>query len=290
MMFIKTLEDLIGTVYGEPVRSELEYRRVYNYLDKYTKKLNVEFKYDAQQHIKVNRTIWVCWLQGMENAPELVKMCYESVVRNKPEGYEVILITQENILEYIQLPTYIWEKYEKGIITKTHFSDILRVELLYAYGGCWIDATVYCSTNIPTYMVSGDMFIFKWSLMDQSTLSISSWWIYAKKGNEIIKELRKMIYNYWEVEKKLRNYFLFHIMFKKIVQSNSFNKSSFDSILYVNNSNPHILSRKMELAFDEEEWEIIRTQSPVHKLTYKHNVLQGDIYNYYMALMDNRLI
>jgi hypothetical protein len=34
------------------------------------------------------------------------------------------------------------EKYQKKIIDNTHFSDLLRLELLIKYGGTWIDASV----------------------------------------------------------------------------------------------------------------------------------------------------
>ena len=34
---------------------------------------------------------------------------------------------------------------DSGQITKTHLSDLLRLELLIRYGGTWIDATVFCT-------------------------------------------------------------------------------------------------------------------------------------------------
>ena len=39
--------------------------------------------------------VWVCWLQGIDNAPQLVKDCYDSVsywLKDK----EIIVITEEN--------------------------------------------------------------------------------------------------------------------------------------------------------------------------------------------------
>ena len=34
------------------------------------------------------------------------------------------------------------EKHKNNIIDNTHFSDLLRLELLIKYGGTWIDASV----------------------------------------------------------------------------------------------------------------------------------------------------
>ena len=51
-------------------------------------------------------TIWVCWFQGMEEAPELVKMCYKSL--KKYNGYhDIFVLTDENIASYEKFPTYI---------------------------------------------------------------------------------------------------------------------------------------------------------------------------------------
>ena len=42
----------------------------------------------------------------------------------------IVILTNENINDYVQLPDYIVEKYDKGIIPKAHFSDAIRNELL----------------------------------------------------------------------------------------------------------------------------------------------------------------
>lgn len=288
-MGVILLENIIGNIYGNPIKCELEYRRTYNYLNKYSLDRKENDCY-VNKDVRKNKTIWVCWLQGEKNAPDLVKICMDSVKKNKPEDFEFVLLTQDNLSKYIKLPHFILDKLMRGIITKTHFSDIIRAVILDIYGGCWIDATVYCSGKIPICMVSGELFLFQWSRMDQSVLTISSWWIYAKNSNGLFADLRNLLYNYWEKEQKLRNYYLFHIMFAKVVNSNSFYRSIFFSMPYFNNSTPHTLAAKMQLPFNQQEWNIMKSQSDVHKLTYKNKILQGDIYNYYMAFCDGKLI
>lgn len=121
---------------------------------KYSWKLK-EFdqNYVEREHKNSNR-IWICWFQGLENAPELVKKCYQSVLENNKEK-EIILITNDNIHRYVQFPKYILEKWKKGQITNTHMTDLLRLELLTRYGGMWLDATVFCSSSdIPSYFLS----------------------------------------------------------------------------------------------------------------------------------------
>lgn len=281
----------LGNLLGEPIKSELEYRNVYNYLDKYIKHLSEpEAFYQVNPNVKENKTIWILWYQGMELAPKLVQQCYNSVQRNKPEDFDLILLTNENINDYVQFPAYIWEKFNEGIISKTHLSDIIRAELLSEYGGCWIDATIYCSEMIPSYMLSGDMFVFKWSLMDKSILKMSSWFIYSNKASGIIRDLRNLLFAYWKEEFHIRHYYLFHIMFSKVIDGNSFNRAAFNGMPYFCNSNPHALYGKLSQEFSIEQWDIVKAASPIHKLSYKRKYLQGDIYSFYMALIENKLI
>lgn len=289
---IKRLDigDIIGNIYGEPIKSELRYRKISRYLNRYMEIAKPEEPVQRiNENVKLDKTIWVCWLQGIDRAPSLVKKCYEALVKNKPEGFEIILLTSENIHDFVTFPHYIMDKYSKGIINHTHFSDILRTELLVNYGGCWVDATVFCSEKIPKYMVEGNMFVYKWSTFDKSVLKISSWWMYSKNRFILMEEVRSVLYNYWRNENRLIEYFLFHIIFSKVVDRNSFNQMLFKEIPYANNSNPHSLQGQLVFEYNEDRWNIMKGLSPVHKLTYKRKYLQGDIYNFYMALMQDVL-
>ena len=89
------------------------------------------------------KTIWWCWLQGLDAAPPIVKACYNSL--KQLTGYSLVVIDNSNWREYVELPGYIVEKWEKGRIPAAMFSDLLRVELLIRYGGTWIDSTVLCT-------------------------------------------------------------------------------------------------------------------------------------------------
>ena len=53
------------------------------------------------------RYVWSCWWQGEDNAPQLVKKCWECQGKNIPEGVEHIIIIWENYRNYIEFPEYI---------------------------------------------------------------------------------------------------------------------------------------------------------------------------------------
>lgn len=57
--------------------------------------------------------IWVCWLQGEEQAPKLVRRCIASIRKNA-NGHPVNLLTEENIGRYLSIPRGILQKYRHG--------------------------------------------------------------------------------------------------------------------------------------------------------------------------------
>lgn len=232
-----------------------------------------------------SKKVWVCWMQGIENAPELVKRCYRSLQENLTDR-EIVLITSENLKEYTDFPQYILEKYEKGLITHTHFSDLLRVELLCRYGGTWIDATVFCSGGtIPAYMLDADLFMFQ-NLKpgaDGSVLNISSWFMTSCANNKILLAVKDLLWKYWEKEDRLMDYFLVHHF---IMMAREYYAEDWDKMVQFPNSFPHVLLLMVFEPFDQEKWEAVTEVCPFHKLSYKGDKVEMERSDtYYQYLM-----
>ena len=212
--------------------------------------------------------VWICWLQGIEKAPEIVKKCYQSVKENMINR-EIVLITSDNIQKYVQFPAYIIEKWEKGQITHTHMTDLLRLELLIRYGGLWLDATVFCSSKcIPEYMTDSDLFFFQ-SLKpgrDGHSHITSSWLISAKTNNKILMAVRKLWYEYWKEHNNLIDYFLLHDFISIVLE---FYPRDWLNIVPRDNATPHILYLRLFEQYDEQIWRSVKAQTPFHKLSYK---------------------
>lgn len=100
--------------------------------------------------------VWVCWWQGEEAMPPIVKACEERLKNSLPETAELHLITWDNFADYCDIPAHVLEKYHEGIIGPAHLADILRYALLSSYGGAWIDSTVWLTDRIqdklPEYL------------------------------------------------------------------------------------------------------------------------------------------
>lgn len=131
---------------NQPMRSWY-FRKHYGYL------LD-EYKVSVLPTSKNDGPIWMFWWQGVESMPPIVRKCYDLAVAHAPQAHPVVLLTKENFTNYVQIPEYILKKVELGVITLTHFSDILRMALLYEHGGLWMDATLYSAATIPEKIFS----------------------------------------------------------------------------------------------------------------------------------------
>lgn len=94
--------------------------------------------------------IYFCWFQGEENLPPLVRCCYNSLKLNAGK-YKVCFIDENNYADYVKLPEHILQKFADGKISRTHFSDILRVSILDEHGGLWLDSTILVAEPLENH-------------------------------------------------------------------------------------------------------------------------------------------
>lgn len=217
--------------------------------------------------------IWWCWLQGYEKAPDIVKICLRSLEKL---DREIVILDEHNFSDYVSFPDYIIEAYEKGTLDRTHFSDLIRLELLNERGGLWIDSTVYCSApdTIRDITSTADLFAYRAVRADNISkyATYDNWLIYASKPSGILKDLRQMLYTYWKNENKLIHYFLFHIFMNIACEGNRDEESR----IPVYSTEPcHILQFEMNRPYDSHRFEQILKMSDIHKLTYKHTESKG---------------
>lgn len=238
-------------------------------LERKYKKYLTQFNenYTETEHKGANK-IWTCWFQGLDEAPIIVKKCVESVRINNPDK-EVVVITANNLHDYVRFPEYIEEKWKRGIITHTHMTDLLRLELLIKYGGTWIDATVFCSSsNIPSYFFDSDLFFYQLLKpgRDGNGIYLSSWFISAKTNNKILMATQKLCYEYWKENDTMWDYFLLHDFLSIALE---YYPDDWDKIVPRDNAAPHMLLLRLFDEYNEEVWKAISEQTPFHKLTYK---------------------
>lgn len=225
---------------------------------------------DPSQNNEPTHIIWLCWLQGLEQAPEIVQKCVASVKHFMPE-YEVRVLTSENMFEYVSVPEHIVRKYRKGTITFTHFSDILRTALLVQHGGVWLDATVLLTDPIPSLITDAPLFFLQKSVLSSTPHAGSSWLLVAKKGNPVLLRVLELLAAYWERENKLRDYYLFHLFLYLVLVKNPQGEQTLKKIPYVPNVDAHTLQFALFEDFSNARWKQIISRSSIHKLTWKFN-------------------
>lgn len=260
-----------------------ERERCYRKLKRKYRKILINDKpiINDERIIEESDKIWICWFQGIENAPELVKACYNSVLKNYKDK-EIIVLTEENYKKYVDMPEHIIKKWEKGYITFAHFSDILRIELLSKYGGLWLDSTIFTTKRSElVFNENIELFVFKQVELDRkNSLSVvaSNWLIYANKNNNIINLTKKLLYYYWKDYNYAINYNIFHIFFKLATEVY---KDEWKNVPTFNNISPHILQFELNDDFQEIRFNEIKNMSDFHKLNWRiKSENKNSFYNY----------
>lgn len=175
-------------------------------IDKYQKAPTEQFTEHYSDYI------WVCWWQGEENMSPLIRECYHRICEFNRDK-KVILITDENLNDWVHFPDYILEKYQKGIITRTHFSDLLRMELLRDYGGVWMDITLMTFSAVPErfyqFPVFTGHYIFnKYDYNVSKNRWTSYFWVSRYPNNILFRFMSDFWRAYWKQKDELIEYFL----------------------------------------------------------------------------------
>ena len=278
---------LFFNVSNKNVQNQAYNQLCYNKLEKKFSKVVNSYEGETSTILNSNK-VWFCWFQGIEEAPSLVKACYESIKKNMPDK-EIVLITEKNYNDYVQFPDYIVEKRKKGYIENAHFSDLIRLDLLRRYGGLWIDSTVFVSNKISNSFFENDLFVFKdISLYQREEMPIraSNWLIYSKRNNNnIIGLTEKLVLEYWKKYNYPINYFFFHIFFS--IASKKFNEEWLKIPNYSNIS-PHILQFELKDEYSSSRFDEIKRMSDFHKLNYRIKSNNSNSFYNYIINIDKR--
>ncbi len=255
---------------------------------KYLDKIKIPSKFNDGTK---SNYIFQCWLQGYDDAPEIVKKCMQSVKLFNPDK-KIILIDKNNYSKWVKLPDFIIDKWNRGIISNTHFSDVLRLALLAEYGGYWVDATCLFTSKIPLqierehffmFHANYDGYPFKYTL-------IQNCFIHANRGNTLITLWRDILFEYWKVENKALQYFFAHLLFITLLK-NPRCYSEYQKMPVIFQIPTHRLLEVLYDDFDSGNLKNIFKESFVHKLTYKYDKkkMKSATDSYLMFLENNDL-
>jgi len=88
--------------------------------------------------------IWCYWSQGEKNIPKFHNLCLNSWKKNLNQNYKINIISKDKFLN-------IQKEFNNEYLDNFTFqqqSDIVRLYLLYEYGGIWMDITIILQNSL----------------------------------------------------------------------------------------------------------------------------------------------
>ncbi|WP_425310586.1 capsular polysaccharide synthesis protein [Falsirhodobacter halotolerans] len=216
--------------------------------------------------------LWICWLQGIDNAPPIVRGCVDRWKKANPE-WDVRIISMADVESYSDILSRF--DLSRRRITPASFSDILRVDLLYRHGGIWADATSYCNTPLDDWIVpvmSAGFFAFKSPAPNRP---LSSWFIASEQENLLITDLARRVESYWEKRISADEYFWFHGLFRNMLRKNPRAAELWQNVPELSAKEAHSFERLMNLPTRRAPPNL-DLSSPVLKLSHKIPSLRPD--------------
>lgn len=208
------------------------------------------------------KIFWWCWLQGEQAAPPICKVCLKALRKYYPD-YQINIITNDNMMNYVEFPKHVSDKYRAGRMSRTHFSDMLRLELLLRYGGVWIDATVFCVGREEHYL-DEPLLMFKSNKISFGTMS--SWFIVSCKDHPILKMTRDILYQYWRDHNRLDNYFLVFVAHRFATARYP---HLWNAVPFFWRVIPSKFQGELLRPYNEKRFNQLEAASRFHKLSYK---------------------
>ena len=222
--------------------------------------------------------IWVCWLQGEANMPEICRICVDRIRKNAPPNAEVVFITYDNYLSYLEIPKEIVKKHEEGKICPTNYTDLIRYGLLATYGGAWIDSGVFFTGDILEKAVEYEIFTPKFHSNMHEDASRGKWiggcW-FSKKGNILFDFTYDSLIYFWQHHNKAIDYlaadYVLWIAYSELEEA----RQLVDSIPY-NNENFRLLNNHLHLAYDRGLYQNIISDCQIHIINRHPNYPEYD--------------
>lgn len=248
-------------------RGLLRHQVITDLCEEYVKDITVTIPRGAIPERLPKEYVFSMWLQGEKHAPQIVKSCWKSIRRHCKA--ELIILDADNIDRWIDLPDGFLERWRKGNVLSSHVSDLCRVELLWKYGGYWMDATDYMCHPIPGFIDNEPFFIY---LGDEGhSPFIQSCFIRSYAHHPVIGAWRDAFRAYWEKHTKACDYFVLHRLFRHCVLSNPEVAKLFNQMPHISHYCTHSVrwGGYWESPFDEETFHQITLEGAFQKMEYK---------------------
>lgn len=220
-----------------------------------------------------NQYLWLFWWQGLQDAPELVKKCISSIQASSPLNKQVIILDKYNYMQWLKVNPLIIRKVESGLITLTHFSDILRMGLLSQYGGLWVDATIYAGRPIPVSIWEKEFYSNHTPVIGDHFVSKGEWSGFLIGGCNL--KLFKFCYAIFEQYWINHNYLIDYFFLDYCIKLATIYFKDINDIIHESDNNDKIyqLQSIMNLPYEDSIYRKTLKDNLFHKLNRKETFL-----------------
>lgn len=216
---------------------------------------------------------WLLWLQGEDNAPEIVRLCIDSARRHL-RSFEVRVLDESNFRDFVSLPPRIEELAKTGAMSLTHLSDIIRFALLRDHGGLWVDATLFFLRE-PSFLERYPEVVTRRStpVSHPENVANGRWTIYVLGGSADLPlwgSVLDMLLDYWRSHDFVLDYHLTDY----ILDAQFAEDARFQQVMLIDPSNPfiHEFKSRWQLPPEPGDLEMMsQTGNEVFKLSWKVN-------------------
>lgn len=218
--------------------------------------------------------IWVYW-NDESSMPEMVSACIRRI-RANCNGHKVTLVTEKTVSDYLTLDEVVWRKYREGKISRTHFCDIVRIALLYQYGGVWMDCTILMTQPLPPEVTTLDFYTVKTSAEATENVCSGRWSTFmmaCHKGNLMMRATLDVFIEYWKRYDDIVSYvwmdYIFYLLYRHIPSI----KQMLDAVPF---NNPDIWIQQLNIAkpFTREQFDALLSDKSrfMWKFSYKDSM------------------
>lgn len=226
------------------------------------------------------KPIWFMWYQGWAKAPMIIKICYNALVDRIPEGTTLIFLDQDNLWDYIEIPEEIRNNINKNYIM---LSNLIRLNLLYCYGGMWIDSTYLLLKDLPAEIFKEKFWAIKEIYKsqtegDEPVTTFTYNLMYSEPNNEMLLYIYQGLCTYWKHMKYLKHYLLTCGFIDYGYKYNKYPTEYIDNLATELNPERYIFySNYLNQYFNQEDLERITKDTFAFKTSYKFNIVFDEI-------------
>lgn len=186
----------------------------------------------TKEYHRVQKNIFLLWLQGWNNAPPLQKHVLKSW-KLYNSGWNIITLDMNNINEYVDI-----QFLKNKNISPQALSDVIRINLLSKYGGIWADATLFCLKPVDEWIVEytkKENFFMYHSHGGGMPKEIGPciWFIVSSKNNYIVDSWKNEVNKYWQYNNSTNNYFWLDSLFKKLFENDETFSQKWNNVKYI---------------------------------------------------------